>query len=226
MFWINYYLPINYCSFAEKLMSKSAENNGLDRWERNYFVSVMSSQFRGTVYISKDQQQRKMCLKTEETKTWGRKCSNLSPNLPTQSICFINNIVLILFIFQWWIWSWFAVKWRRDKFFCWCLSKVKGMLLIFLDFFFLLLDSLLVHYFTAVLDNSQPVFSNTLQDFRFFFDFNWTITIASNPPCQIKVAIMSRSCKIKCCRERIDSFSPSHISVSSGFGSAIFTFGI
>ena len=35
-------------------MSKSAENNGLDR-----FVSVMSSQFRGTVYISKDQQQRK-----------------------------------------------------------------------------------------------------------------------------------------------------------------------
>ena len=37
---------------------------------------------------------------------------------------------------------------------------------------------------------------------------------------------MSRSCKIKCCWERIDSFSPSHICVSSGFGSAIFTFGI
>ena len=63
-------------------MSKSAENNGLDRWERNYFVSVMSSQFRGAVYICKDQQQRKMCLKTEETKTWGWKCSNVSPNLP------------------------------------------------------------------------------------------------------------------------------------------------
>ena len=152
MFWINCYLPINYCSFAEKLMSKSAENNGLDRWERNYFVSVMSSQFRGTaVYICKDQQPK------------------LTQTYPLK-VCFINNIVLILFIFQWWIWSWFAVKWRWDKFFCWCLSKVEGMLLIFFNFLFFLLDSLLVCHFTALWDNSRPALSNTLRDFRFFFN--------------------------------------------------------
>ena len=37
--------------------------------------------------------------------------------------------------------------------------------------------------------------------------------------CQIKAAITSRSCKSKCWRER----SPSHICVSSGFGSSIGT---
>ena len=39
----------------------------------------------------------------------------------------------------------------------------------------------------------------------------------------MKAAITSRSCNIKCWRERTDSFSPSHVCVSSGFRSTIET---
>ena len=48
--------------------------------------------------------------------------------------------------------------------------------------------------------------------------------LPQRPLClQIKAAISSRSCKSKCERERGDSFSPSHICISSGFGSSIGT---
>ena len=48
--------------------------------------------------------------------------------------------------------------------------------------------------------------------------------LPQHPLClPIKAAISSRSCKSKCERERGDSFSPSHICISSGFGSSIGT---
>ena len=156
-------------------MSKTAENNGLDRWERNYFVSVMSSQFRGGVYICKDQQQRKMCLKTEETKTWGWKCSNVSPNLPK-----LTHPKYVLSIILYWFCLFLIDEFDLDSLlngggissFADVYQKLKVCCWFFLNFFFLLPDSLLAYHFTTLSDNSRPALSNTFQDFRFFFDIN------------------------------------------------------
>ena len=80
-------------------------------------------------------------------------------------------------------------------------------------------------YFTAVSDNTRTALSITFQDHAFWFSLTSIKPLLWHPilACEIKVAIPSRSCKDKCWRERTDSFSPSHICFSSGFGSSIET---
>ena len=74
----------------------------------------------------------------------------------------------------------------------------------------------------AVLDNTRCPLSKRFKILG--FSAASIKPLQQDPLClQIKAAISSRSCKSKCERQRGDSFSPSHICISSGFGSSIGT---
>ena len=74
----------------------------------------------------------------------------------------------------------------------------------------------------AVLDNTRFTLSKRFKILG--FSATSIKPLPQHPLClPIKAAISSRSCKSKCERERGDSFSPSHICISSGFGSSIGT---
>ena len=88
-----------------------------------------------------------------------------------------------------------------------------------------LLRSTLSLSFTAVSDNTRPASSKTFQDFGFLFDVNQTVTIASNPSLSKKSGNHEQKLQkyMWVGTERTNSFSPSHICVSPGFGSSIRT---